>query len=169
MVKTARALMPADRAAWEALAEKVGSFMQSWAWADFKELEGHTVLRIGLWDGDVLTGGAMVYGCLSPLEGQLWVVPGGPLVDWRSPEEWDCLLAAIRRAPEARQAVILRIEPSLDEAPSFLSGTLRSPSDLFPDQTLEIELGSEDAMLQRAPGGAAGCGGFIFAGPGGRS
>ena len=58
------------RAAWEALAaSRPGSgFMQSWSWSDFKEAEGYEVLRLGLFEGGVLSGGCMAYAWPAPAD-----------------------------------------------------------------------------------------------------
>jgi lipid II:glycine glycyltransferase (peptidoglycan interpeptide bridge formation enzyme) len=146
------------RAAWEALVavHPSGGFMQSWAWSSFKELEGYQVIRLGVFDGDRLTGGALAYAFPSPAEAGLVAVPDGPLLDWTAPdvtETFQALVAALRRAAPARRAVVLRFEPRLpapaspEEAPVALRDLPRAPVDLVPDETLEVDLGPEPAML----------------------
>jgi lipid II:glycine glycyltransferase (peptidoglycan interpeptide bridge formation enzyme) len=148
-----------QREAWDALvaAHPAGGFMQSWAWARFKELEGYDVVRLGLFDGARLTGGALAYAFPSPAEAGLLAVPDGPLLDWSAPEAgatFERLVAVLRRSAPGRQAVVLRIEPRLPlaaagELPPPLHGLARSPVDLVPDETLQVDLGPEPEMLAR--------------------
>ena len=147
------------REAWDALvaAHPAGGFMQSWAWARFKELEGYDVVGLGLFEGERLTGGALAYGFPSPAEAGLLAVPDGPLLDWDAPDAGDTferLVATLRRSPPGRQAVVLRVEPRLalggaGELPAPLRGLARSPVDLVPEETLQVELGPEPEMLAR--------------------
>jgi lipid II:glycine glycyltransferase (peptidoglycan interpeptide bridge formation enzyme) len=146
------------RAAWEALvtAHPSGGFMQSWAWSSFKELEGYRVVRLGVFDEARLTGGALAYAFPSPAEAGLVAVPDGPLLEWTAPdvsETFQALVGALRRTAPARRAVVLRLEPRLpapacpEDAPAPLRGLPRAPVDLVPDETLEVDLGPEPAML----------------------
>jgi peptidoglycan pentaglycine glycine transferase (the first glycine) len=150
------ALDEPQREAWDRLvaAHPAGGFMQSWAWSTFKELEGYRVVRLGVLDGGRLTGGAIAYGFPSPAEAGLLVVPDGPLLDWSAPAAgptFAALVRALRRAPAARRAVALRVEPRLplDAVPPALRGLGRAPVDLVPDETLEVDLGGDAAMLAR--------------------
>jgi lipid II:glycine glycyltransferase (peptidoglycan interpeptide bridge formation enzyme) len=155
-MKAVRPLTPSDRAAWDALAEKHPSsgFMQTWAWSEFKELEGYDVQRLGLFDGAGpaarLVGGTMVYAFPSPVEARLAAMPDGPVLDWGAPgteAAWSSLVRAVREGPAGKAAVALRVEPRLEELPAELASTVRAPVDLVPEETLEVALGPEAAML----------------------
>jgi peptidoglycan pentaglycine glycine transferase (the first glycine) len=146
------------RTAWDALvaAQPSAGFMQSWAWSSFKELEGYQVVRLGVFDGGRLTGGALAYAFPSPAEAGLVAIPDGPVLDWAAPdvtENLHALVRALRRAAPARRAVVLRLEPRLpvpprpEDAPVPLRDLARAPVDLVPDETLEVDLGLEPAMV----------------------
>ena len=47
----------------------------------------------------------------------------------------------------AHRATVLRLEPRLASVPEILARLPRAPSDLVPDETLEIPLGPEETML----------------------
>jgi lipid II:glycine glycyltransferase (peptidoglycan interpeptide bridge formation enzyme) len=149
-------LRPRDRAAWDGLvaASPAAGFMQSWAWSTFKELEGYVALRLGLFDGDRLAGGAIAYAYPSPLEAGLLVIPDGPVLDWAAPAAgaaFRALVAAARRSAPGRSAIAVRVEPRLpaDARPAPLAGLARAPVDLVPDETLLVDLGPEAEMLGR--------------------
>lgn len=155
---TVRELGPEDRPAWEAFSSshRRAGFMQSWAWSEFKALEGYDVMRLGVFDAEGargrLEGGALAYAYPSPAEAQLTVLPDGPLLDWDSPraEEAFCaLVRAVRESPLGRKTVALRVEPRLETLPGALARTVRAPLDLVPEETLEVALGAEEAMLAR--------------------
>ncbi|MBI4012098.1 MAG: peptidoglycan bridge formation glycyltransferase FemA/FemB family protein [Candidatus Rokubacteria bacterium] len=148
------------REAWDRLVatHPAGGFMQSWAWARFKELEGYRVVRLGIFEGDRLAGGALAYAFPSPAEAALLAVPDGPLLDWDAPaagETLGALVRALRRSAAGRRAVAVRVEPRLpagpapESLPAPLRGLARAPVDLVPDETLEIDLGPEAEMLAR--------------------
>jgi lipid II:glycine glycyltransferase (peptidoglycan interpeptide bridge formation enzyme) len=142
------------REAWDGLVagHPASGFMQSWAWSRFKELEGYTVVRAGLFDGDRLAGGGVAYTFPSPGEASLLVVPDGPVLDWTRPDAdaaFRCLVDAFRDCAPGRRAVAMRVEPRLGELPAPLRGLPRAPVDLVPDETLEVDLGPEPAMLAR--------------------
>ena len=126
-MKSIRPLASSDREAWDRLVAGHGAsgFMQSWDWSRFKELEGYTVLRLGLWGGGGLRGGAMAYLFPHPAEAAVAAIPDGPVLDWESPSaprDLKDLTAALLAAPEARRVAIVRMEPRLSSLPPALAG-----------------------------------------------
>jgi peptidoglycan pentaglycine glycine transferase (the first glycine) len=153
MMRVSR-LHPRHREAWEALvaAHPAAGFMQSWAWSEFKALEGYTVLRLGLFEGKALCGGGLAYAYSSPAEAGLAAMPDGPVLDWQAPDaaaKFRALIAAFRDASRRLRVITLRVEPRLDAASGPLRELPRSPVDLVPDETLLVDLGSEAEMLRR--------------------
>ena len=147
-------LRPSHREAWDALTagHPAAGFMQSWAWSHFKELEGYTALRLGLFEGEALRGGGIAYAFPSPAETSLLVVPDGPVLDWDAPGAdgvFRALVAALRASAVGRRAVAVRVEPRLATLPPALHGLPRAPVDLVPDETLLVDLGPEAEMLAR--------------------
>src|SRR5262249_24214134 len=128
----------------------------------FKELEGYQVVRLGLFDGERLTGGAVGYAFPSPAEAGAGAGSPGPGVRsgaggarapparaGRGPRR----SAGVRRARGAG-AGAPRVERGLplegaEGGPAPLRGLARSPVDLVPVETLEVELGPEAGMLGR--------------------
>jgi lipid II:glycine glycyltransferase (peptidoglycan interpeptide bridge formation enzyme) len=144
--------LPASaRDRWDAHVLATGSgFMQSWAWSEFKEVEGYTVTRLGAFAGDRLVGGAIVYAFPSPAEVGLAAIPDGPAIVWDSPqapEVFAALLDAYRASEAGERIIAVRVEPRLEAVPAALLGLPRAPVDLVPDETLEIALDGEDRML----------------------
>jgi lipid II:glycine glycyltransferase (peptidoglycan interpeptide bridge formation enzyme) len=140
------------REMWDAVvaSDPTSGFMQSWTWSEFKALEGYTVVRLGLFDGETLQGGGIAYTFPSLAEAGLAVMPDGPVLDWEAPSAptaFQTLIAAFRNSPAGRQAVALRIEPRLEAVPEFLRDLPRAPVDLVPDETLMVDLGPERKML----------------------
>ena len=142
------------RTAWDALvaSHPASGFMQSWTWSEFKALEGYTVVRLGLFDGDALEGGGIAYTFPSLAEAGLAVMPDGPVLDWGAPGSsaaFQALVAAFRNTSAGRRVVALRVEPRLDAVPELLRKLPRAPVDLVPDETLMVDLGPETEMLAR--------------------
>ncbi len=147
-------LQPRHRGAWDALvASHPGAgFMQSWRWSEFKELEGYTATRLGLFEGEALRGGGIAYTFPSPAEAGLAAMPDGPVLDWDAPgapAAFRVLVAALRGSAAGKRVIALRVEPRLEAEPAPLRGLPRAPVDLVPDETLEVALGPEAEMLAR--------------------
>lgn len=142
------------RPAWDALvaSRPDSGFMQSWAWSEFKALEGYTAVRLGAFSGDRLRGGAIAYVFPSPAEAGLGVVPDGPVLEWEAAgavSTFRALVEAFRESAPGRRAVALRVEPRLLGDHPALAGLARSPVDLVPEETLLVDLGPDEEMLGR--------------------
>ena len=130
-------------------------FMQSWAWSVFKEKEGQQVLRIGVWDGQTLCGGAIVYYVPSFLGASVLEMPHGPVLPWDRPAEaaeiMKLILKETEKLAQTIHAPAVRIEPFISGAlPAFTGKTVRAPLDLIPTPTLLIPLDrSEDEILKQ--------------------
>ncbi len=142
-----------QRSNWDDLVQAVpqGCFMQSWAWADFKELEGYKTFRYGLFtDTDDLVGGCIFHFYPHHSQANLLISPGGPILT----EPWveigmKLLLQQAEKLASTYGAIALRVEPLLTEKPTWLNSEfVRAPSDLMPSETLLINLQiSETEML----------------------
>ena len=154
-MRTVRPLEPSHREEWDDCVRRsaASGFMQSWDWSRFKELEGYTAFRLGLFEENALRGGVIAYYYPSQIEAGLVSMPDGPVVDWNSPHaaaDVDRLIDALIAVPEAAKAAILRMEPRLERAPADLPARLsRAPMDIIPQETLMIPMGPEAEMLAR--------------------
>jgi peptidoglycan pentaglycine glycine transferase (the first glycine) len=138
------------RQEWDLLNQtsSAGCFMQSWAWADFKEREGFRSFRYGLFQGDHLVGGCLFYGYPRPHSANLLTAPGGPcLPDGQEAVGMSLLLDQAKIVAQELGVIALRIEPLWLERPSWLSGFVRAPVDLLPSETLWINLKASEAEL----------------------
>jgi peptidoglycan pentaglycine glycine transferase (the first glycine) len=134
-------------AAWDELAGQaaVSGFMQSSAWARFKQTEGYQARRYGLFEqGELRGGGSLLW---YPGDGDPGFVfcPEGPVLNWdeteRAREGLRLLLRAVEDEFPAESVLGLRIEPHLPPPrPSVLRNWSRAPVDLTPIQTLMVDL-----------------------------
>lgn len=143
-----RELTDRDRLSWDhwVRTSKTGCFMQSWAWADFKILEGYDSIRLGLFMDHELVGGCIFYVYPQDQQVTLLFSPGGPLLSETTVLTGMPLL--IQQAEYlARQykAIGWRIEPLLTEKPEYLASFVRAPVDLLPSETLLIDLQGTDS------------------------
>ena len=119
---------------------------------DFNVNTSILITRLGVFEDDALTGGAIAYVYASPAEACLVSIPDGPVLDWSSPEAratFNEIVAVLRKSVAPDRAVVLRVEPRLIAVPEALTGLPRSPVDLVPEETLEIDLGTDAEMLAR--------------------
>jgi peptidoglycan pentaglycine glycine transferase (the first glycine) len=149
-----RLLEPADRGAWDRLTQATGSFMQSWAWGDFKALEGFRVMRVGVFEPDRmgkfkagmvqaerLVGGATFYYYPRPQAANLLLATGGPCFEAGYQVEGMALLVA-QAQTWAREwgAIALRIEPMVEQQSVPWPGFVRAPANSLPIETLWVDL-----------------------------
>lgn len=123
--------------------------MQSWDWSEFKAAQGQTVTRLGIFDGENLAGGALVYSVdsdMSPLH-----MPHGPVLPWREPlKAGQCLeLLKTRLAEDAARtgAPLARFEPFLEGELGCLEKFPRAPLDLVPTPSLLVDISGTDPEM----------------------
>ncbi|MBW4579684.1 MAG: peptidoglycan bridge formation glycyltransferase FemA/FemB family protein [Tildeniella nuda ZEHNDER 1965/U140] len=143
-----RQLNSGDHDRWDTFLQSspTGCFMQSWAWSEFKELEGYQVFRYGVFVEDQLVGGSLFYFYPRPHTANLLSAPGAPFL---LPEFEAIAMPLLLQQAETLAAdlgaIALRIEPSLAKKPAFLQDFVRAPMDLLPSETLLIDLRPTDA------------------------
>ncbi|MGD2104735.1 MAG: peptidoglycan bridge formation glycyltransferase FemA/FemB family protein [Anaerolineae bacterium] len=134
-----------------------GHVLQTSPWAGLKSQYGWSDTRVGLMREDDLAAGAQVlFRPLPAGVGQLAYVPKGPLVDWSSQEECRQLMAALDRACRAQGAVVLTVEPNLEDEPTRREilrslGFRRAPfSAVQPRRTLVVDIAPEEDEILMA-------------------
>lgn len=144
-------LTPAHFKPWNDLVRgcPASGFMQSWEWSEFKEAEGVKVERLGVFDGERLAAGAIVYRVETSLGVSPLAMPHGPVLPWDEPGRaatcWSALKERLAALAEKSGSPMARIEPSVSALPAYLDGALRAPLDLVPTPTLLVPLGGSDA------------------------
>jgi lipid II:glycine glycyltransferase (peptidoglycan interpeptide bridge formation enzyme) len=128
-----------------------GHVLQSWAWGELKAQFGWRALRLR--EG---SAAAQVLFRSLPLGlGTIAYVPRGPVVDFRDGAALEALLDKIHPPARAGQAICLKIEPNLEEDPSWVQplgalGFRPSPHTIQPRRTIVVDLDAEpEALLAR--------------------
>jgi len=106
---------PADHAAWNVFVGRVpeGDVLQSWEWGGVKSPDW-TPIRLGLYRGESLVGGAALLRRKLPLVGPFFYAPRGPLLeDWADAAALTVLLDAVRRRASDDHAAFLKIDPAV--------------------------------------------------------
>ena len=106
---------PAEHVLWNTFVGRVpeGDVLQSWEWGGVKSPDW-SPLRLGLFDGETLIGGAAILKRKLPLVGNFYYAPRGPLLaDWTNEAAWTALLDAIRKRAAADGAAFLKIDPAV--------------------------------------------------------
>lgn len=137
-----------DRPQWDVFmqASPTGCFMQAWAWADFKQIEGYQSFRYGLFiEQHVLVGGCCFYYYPQAHTANLLVAPGAPcFLPGFEQAGMPLLLEQARVLAKNVGAIALRIEPlwleKRLEKPAYLNEFVRAPVELLPSETLLIDL-----------------------------
>ncbi len=151
-----RQLLGSDRVEWDRLTQswENGCFMQSWAWANFRELDGYQTFRYGLFDElNQLIGGCIFYFYPQQSSANLIFAPAAPLLPKKNEAEGIQLLLSevetiAKDVDRSNGAIALRIEPLLLEKPEWLNQDFRrSPADLMPSETLWIDLQKSESEL----------------------
>ena len=133
-------------------ANSASGFMQSIEWAQFKQGQGLKHIRLGVFLGDELVAGSILYYAAGNNPGFL-VAPHGPILPWENIElSRQCLaliITSCERLAKEEGLIGLRIEPLLSPTPpELLTEFARSPIDLVPKETLCLDLtGSLEEIL----------------------
>lgn len=147
---TIRELAAPDRDQWDAFNQSLpmSCFMQSWAWADFKQLEGYQTFRYGIFQQETLVGGGIFYFYPRPHDANLLFAPGVPcLVPEFAGAGMALLLEQAKQLIQKLGAIAVRIEPILLDKPAYLEQFVRAPVDLLPSETLLIDLRPDAAEI----------------------
>ncbi|MBW4469658.1 MAG: peptidoglycan bridge formation glycyltransferase FemA/FemB family protein [Stenomitos rutilans HA7619-LM2] len=122
-------------------ASPVGCFMQAWAWADFKQLEGYQSFRYGLFAENNLVGGCCFYYYPCEHNANMLVAPGAPcFLPGFEQAGMQLLVEQARVLAKKVGAIALRFEPLWLEKLMDLDGFVRAPVELLPSETLLIDL-----------------------------
>lgn len=147
---TIQPLLLSDRDRWDELVKSLptGCFMQSWAWADFKELEGYQTFRYGIFYKEKLVGGSIFYYYPRDHSANLLTAPGAPVfIAGFESAGMKLLLHQAESLAQELGAIALRIEPFLTEKTDYLTGFVRAPVDLLPSETLLIDLSPAESKI----------------------
>ncbi len=112
---TVRELTSADHDAWNGFVGRVleGDVLQAWEWGAVKSPDW-TPIRLGLFRGETLSGGAALLRRKLPLVGNFYYAPRGPLLqDWTDEAGLKALLDAIKARASDDRAAFLKIDPAL--------------------------------------------------------
>lgn len=146
-------LNPETTKEWDWLVENANDscFMQTSAWANFKEIEGYKTFRYGLFLNQQLVGGCIYYLYPHTNQANLLIAPGGPILPEDDAEQgMQLLLETANNLAEKHGAIALRIEPLWRTKPDYLKGFVRAPADLLPSETLLIDLRPDAAEILAA-------------------
>lgn len=147
---TIKTLHPEDRDLWDRFGQALptAAFMQSWAWSDFKELEGYQVFRYGIFDRHQLVGGCLFYFYPHSGKANLLISPGGPIL---TADYLDIGMKLLIQQAEILGkelgAIAWRIEPQWQHKPDCLSAFVKAPVELSPSETLLIDLQPSEAQI----------------------
>jgi peptidoglycan pentaglycine glycine transferase (the first glycine) len=106
---------PDDHTSWNTFAGRVpeGDVLQAWEWGGVKSPDWSPV-RLGVFQGETLIGGAAILKRKLPLVGNFYYAPRGPLLeDWTNDDALTTLLNAIRQRAALDGAAFLKIDPAV--------------------------------------------------------
>ncbi|MGI4790417.1 MAG: lipid II:glycine glycyltransferase FemX [Janthinobacterium lividum] len=106
---------PDDHAAWNTFVGHVpeGDLLQAWEWGGVKSPDWSPI-RFGLFQDEMLVGGAAILKRKLPLVGNFYYAPRGPLLeDWSNEAALTAILAAIRQRASEDGAAFLKIDPAV--------------------------------------------------------
>lgn len=108
-------LTPADHVLWNTFVGHVpeGDVLQAWEWGGVKSPDW-SPLRLGLFEGETLAGGAAILKRKLPIVGNFYYAPRGPLLaDWGNEAALTALLGAVKMRAAADGAGFLKIDPAV--------------------------------------------------------
>jgi len=134
---------------WEqfVLADKNGSFLQSWNWGEFQKLMGEKVFRLGVFEKEKLVGACLLIK-IHAKRGDHLICPAGPLINWRENNYFKALVDYFKKEP----ASFIRIRPPIEDTEEnrefFRSlGFKSAPMHLHAERTWLLDVTSEEEAL----------------------
>jgi peptidoglycan pentaglycine glycine transferase (the first glycine) len=143
--------------AWDSFVEaNDGHLLQTSRWGELKRAFGWSdeIVTLGQ-AGSIVAGTLMLYRRLPLGLGTIAYTPRGPIVDWENQALIEDLLAALDGAARRRRAILLKLEPDVEDAPSIRErlaglGLRPSPHSIQPPRTALLDVdGTEDDILAR--------------------
>lgn len=128
------------------------SFLQSWNWGETNKLQGDKVIRLGFYEGKNLRGICLLIK-QEAKRGVHFLVPGGPLIDWKNKKLAKYAISEIRRLAKENGAWFVRVRPEiLDSSKARASirqyGFVRAPIHLHAENTWVLNIDkSEEELL----------------------
>ena len=130
-------------------------FMQSFFWAEFKNLIGWETYKIGIFDKGKLIGGAIIGKYTHYKDYNFLYIPEGPVIPYGIPkgrEMFELLIREIDKIADfdaVKKTSHLSIEPKIAKVPSYFSRFIKSSSDRQPLKTLLLDLyQTEETILK---------------------
>lgn len=120
------------------------NFLQSWQWGEFHEKLGHTISRIGFFEGGELAG-VMLSIVEKAKRATYLTVPAGPIVDWENHEVTLKFRETIQAIAKENNCAFIRIRPQL-ESTDFSKelfkklGFRKSPMHLHAELTNQLDI-----------------------------
>lgn len=143
-------------AEWDRFAQAHGGhFLQSSRWGALKRDFGWRDQIIAVGQGGQIAAGALVLLRPLPLRlGSIAYIPRGPVVDWNETETIGALLSALDAAARAGRAVLLKVEPDIEDTPAARNqltalGFRPSPHEVQPPRTILLDIANDETMLAR--------------------
>lgn len=138
-------------------ANPASGIMQSLAWAQMKNGQGLSSVHVGLFENEILSGGAIFYiSQEAKMRGTgILVAPEGPCLPWHDKQKCALFLrtltAFIQDYAEQNGIMSMRIEPRLPAPlPAVLREFGRAPCDLVPRDTLYVDIEADETEILNA-------------------
>ncbi|MFH2034441.1 MAG: peptidoglycan bridge formation glycyltransferase FemA/FemB family protein [Candidatus Margulisiibacteriota bacterium] len=107
-----------DRQRWdEFIANSPHSpILQTYGWGEVKKRQGWTPIRLAIVEGNNILAGVQLLKRNLPYVGRsIFYAPRGPVVDFGSEDMLDTLLRAIEAEAKKHKAILLKIDPEIEE------------------------------------------------------
>ena len=91
------------------------NFLQSWAWGDFHESRGKTVIRRVAIDDDSKILGAYVGQVETARRGTYMAIAGGPILDWSNKKLVKAIFEDMKEQGKINHCVFVRVRPQITE------------------------------------------------------
>lgn len=143
-----------EKEIWEnyLLAQKPGTFLQSWNWGEVNRRIGYKIERLGFYDGDKILGLALLIH--QPAKrGPHLLIPGGPVIDYENKELTSFVFKELKSYAKKKGVWFVRIRPDIKDRPYlwelFKSNGLNpAPMHVHGENTLILDISkSEEEIL----------------------
>lgn len=127
------------------------NFLQSWYWGEFHKNLNNEIRRTGFYKNKKLIG-AMLSVVENAKRGRYLTVPGGPIIDWQSPNFVDAFVKETKRIAKEKDCVFVRVRPQLESSEFSKSlfkqhGFINAPMHLHAELTSQLDITKDEQTL----------------------
>ena len=145
-----------DKNIWEnyLLAQKPGTFLQSWNWGETNKKTGYKIKRLGFYKNGKISALSLLIH--QPAKrGPHYLIPGGPVLDFRDKRFFKYVLSQLKSVAKRDGVWFVRMRPDVEDGPNLRSfvkklGLNSAPMHVHGENTLVLNIERDEEEILKS-------------------